>query len=111
MTAEQFWRGDCDLCPAYRKAEELRISRVNREAWLSGAYIYDALCRVSPVLHAFAPNGTTPEPYPERPFPVTEAEVRERQEEAMRLRAAEFAAYAEAYNRKLSEEGGTDHGN
>lgn len=113
MTSAEFWRGDCDLCKAYRKAEELRISRVNREAWLSGAYIYDALCRVSPILRAFAEEGTAAEPYPSRPYPITAAEVRERQEEELLRRAAEFAAYADEYNRKLKllEKGGADRGN
>lgn len=111
MTSAEFWRGDCDLCGAYRKAEKMRLSRMNQEAWLHGAYIYDALCRVSPILHAFAEDGTQPEPYPSRPHPITDTEIRERQEEELRKRAAEFAEYAKAHNRKLSEKGGEHHGN
>ncbi|MDY3779311.1 MAG: hypothetical protein SOZ77_03990 [Candidatus Limousia pullorum] len=63
MTEEQYWDRDSTLVVAYRKAEELRISRKNNEMWLQGAYIYDALCRVSPVLNAFAKKGTKPVPY------------------------------------------------
>ena len=37
--------------------------RRNYAAWLQGAYIYDALCAVSPILHAFAKGGTKPIPY------------------------------------------------
>lgn len=100
MTAHQFWHEDPTLCRAYRKAEEMRTKRVNREAWLQGAYVYEALCCVSPVLHAFAESGTTPMPYLERPYPVNKAEERERQVEEMRRRAENFGLYAEGLNRK-----------
>lgn len=54
MTEEQYWDKDCRLVIFYRKAEELRTSRKNQEMWLQGAYFYEALSRVSPLLHAFA---------------------------------------------------------
>lgn len=63
MTEEQYWDKDNQLVIAYRKADELRMARRNQEMWLQGAYIYDALCRVSPILHAFAKKGTKPTPY------------------------------------------------
>ena len=63
MTEEQYWDKDCCLVKFYRKSEELRKERVNQEAWLQGMYIYDALLRVAPVLHAFAKKGTKPQPY------------------------------------------------
>ena len=100
MTAHQYWHEDPALCRAYRKAEELRTRRMNREAWLQGAYIYEALCRVSPVLHAFAESGTTPMPYLDLPYPVTKAEQRERQIEELRRRAESFGLYADELNRK-----------
>ena len=40
-----------------------------------GMYIYDALCKVSPVLHAFAKNGTKPIEYPSEPYPLTQKEL------------------------------------
>lgn len=80
MTEEQYWDRDCMLVVAYRKAEEFRISRRNQEMWLQGAYFYDALCRVSPILHAFAKNGTKPISYLSEAYPLTENQVK-RQEE------------------------------
>lgn len=59
------------LARYYRKAEELRRKRKNEELWLQGMYIYEALCDVSPVLHAFAKKGTKPVPYPDHPYALT----------------------------------------
>ncbi len=81
MTEEQFWDKDCMLVIAYRKAEEYRRNRKNQEMWLQGAYFYEALYRVSPILQAFAPKGTKAVPYMEEPFPITEKQVEKRHEE------------------------------
>ncbi|MBQ7347813.1 MAG: hypothetical protein IJW55_07635 [Clostridia bacterium] len=110
MTYEQYWHGDAALVKAYRKAESLRISRANQMAWVQGRYLYDALCAVSPVLHAFAENGTMPIPYLEAPYPLTREECAAWEEEQNRRQAAEFAAYVEALNasRKAKKEGTTD---
>jgi len=92
MTYDQFWNEDCALVRFYRKADELQRKRRNEELWLQGMYVYDALCCVAPILHAFAKSGTKPTAYPDRPYPITKAEVeaeRERQEqlEVERLKA------------------------
>lgn len=81
MTEEQYWDRDCRLVIAYRKADELRTSRKNQEMWLQGAYIYEALTRVSPLLHAFAKKGTKPVPYLAEPFAITEKQAEYQQEE------------------------------
>ena len=81
MTEEQYWDRDCRLVIAYRKAAELRMSRKNQEMWLQGAYIYEALTRVSPLLHAFAKKGTKPAPYLAEPFAITEKQAEYQQEE------------------------------
>ena len=38
----------------YREADRRRMERTNVESHLMGMYIYEALCDVSPILHAFA---------------------------------------------------------
>ena len=81
MTEEQYWDRDSTLVVAYRKAEELKTNRKNHEMWLQGAYVYEALCRVSPLLHAFAKKGTKPVPYIAEPFAITEKQAEYRQEE------------------------------
>jgi hypothetical protein len=68
MTYDQYWNEDCELPKYYRQAHELKTTRKNQELWLQGMYIYEALCDVSPVLHAFAKKGTKPQPYTERPY-------------------------------------------
>jgi hypothetical protein len=77
MTYDQYWNDDCQLTKYYRKAHELENSRKNQELWLQGMYIYDALCKVSPVLNAFAKTGTKPLPYPDKPYPITNKEIEE----------------------------------
>lgn len=73
MTYEQFWEQDCRLVVPYRRAWEIRQEEKNRFAWLQGMYIYEALCDVSPVLHAFAKSGTRVRPYAEKPYEFKQA--------------------------------------
>lgn len=68
MTYEQFWEQDCMLVVPYRKAYKIRMEQENYLAWLQGMYIYEALCDVSPLMHAFAPRGTRAAPYSSKPY-------------------------------------------
>lgn len=77
MTEEQYWDGDCTLTRYYRKADDLRTERVNREMWLQGMYIYDAVSRLSPILRSFAKKGTKAEPYPNEPYPLNQKSIEE----------------------------------
>ena len=81
MTEEQYWDKDCTLVAAYRKAEEIRANRRNQEMWLQGAYVYEAICRVSPVLHAFSKKGAKPMPYLSEPYALSEKQAELREEE------------------------------
>lgn len=80
MTYDQYWNEDCDLVKYYRKANELNVARKNQELWLQGMYIYEALCDVSPVLHAFAKQGTKPRKYADRPYGITGKDVKQQRE-------------------------------
>ena len=88
MSAEEYWDGDPQWAKAYREAERIKTDKLNQQLWLGGMYVYDALCRASPILHAFAPSGTKPHPYPEAPYPLTADDAerieQEKQERAMR---------------------------
>ena len=75
MSEEQYWDKDSQLVVAFRKAEELRMNRKNQEMWLQGAYFYDALCRASPILHAFAKKGAKPAPYSSEPYAISEKQA------------------------------------
>ena len=72
MTPEQYWDGDPTLVKYYRKADEMKLERVNQELWLQGMYIYEAICDASPILHSFAKKGTKPHPYTDKPYPLTD---------------------------------------
>lgn len=112
MSYDEFWNQDVALVRVYRKADELRRRRQNEVLWLQGMYIYEALCDVSPIFHAFAKKGTKPSPYPKEPYAITESEIREREEREARARQerikAEFAAFAERIRQKMPKEAHPD---
>ena len=102
MTYELFWLEDSALVRDYRKADELHQERKNYEAWLQGAYIYDAFCAVSPVMNAFAKRGTKPSPYHQKPYTMRQ----EREEPSVvkeQEGAAKFHAFAEQFNKRFSK--------
>jgi hypothetical protein len=72
MTYEQFWYGDPTIVKFYREAYDISEKRKHEldqwHMWNQGMYIYEALCDVSPILHAFSKKGTKPLPYPEFPY-------------------------------------------
>ena len=107
MTYDEFWNQDVKLVEVYRKAMELRDKRRNQELWLQGMYIYEALCDASPLFRFSMKKGVVkPEPYAKEPYPITAAEVREREERDARVKEerlkAEFAAFAERMRKQMS---------
>ena len=107
MTPEQYWDGDSVLAKYYRKADAIRMERMNQEKWLQGMYIYEAICDASPILHAFAKKGTKPHPYSDKPYPLTEKQ-RERNEEVKEKAVSDkgkriMEAFMKAHNAKYKE--------
>ena len=107
MTPEQYWDGDPALVKYYRKADEIKLDRVNQEKWLQGMYIYEAICDASPVLHAFAKRGTKPHPYSEKPYPLN-SKQRERSEEREEMEIANkgkriIEAFMKSHNAKYEK--------
>ena len=96
MTPEQYWDGDCTLPKYFRKAEELRNEKRNQELWLQGMYIYEAICDVSPILHAFAKKGTKPTPYSAKPYPLNAKQSKRDEEEKQRKLAEKGKKFMEA---------------
>lgn len=68
MTYEQFWRDDATIAQMYLKSYKINREREEIKIWKQGMYTYEALCDVSPVLHAFCKSGTKPLPYPTEPY-------------------------------------------
>lgn len=81
MTPEQFWEGDSNLVVAYRKAFEMKQEADNRRLWLQGAYIYDAISCLVPIMHPFAKKGTKAEPYLDKPYPLKEGNTEDKPED------------------------------
>ena len=97
MSAEEYWDGDPWWAKSYRDAEKLKAEKMNRELWLQGMYFYDALCKVSPILHAFAKSGTKPSPYPEEPYALTRKEDKAREETKAEKQMREAQRYMEQF--------------
>lgn len=109
MSYDEFWNRDVNMVKAYRKAYELREKRRNQEFWMQGMYFYEALCDASPLFRFSMKKGIIrPEPYLKEPYPITAAEVREREEREARAREerikAGFAMFAEQIRKKMSQE-------
>ena len=63
---------------------------MDEHLWLQGMYIYEALCDVSPILHAFSSKGTKPLPYSNKPYTQSIEKTKEdkkQKEENQRLLA------------------------
>lgn len=75
MSAHEYWEEDVTLAVGYRKAWELKRDQRNREMWLQGAYIYNALVQASPCFNSLHPKA--PEPYMQKPLPITDKQIRE----------------------------------
>ena len=89
MTYAEFWGSNTVVHKAYREAAKIKQHSDEWSRWRQGAYIYDALLRVAPVMRAsFGGGRVEPGKYPEEPWPLTEKEARER-EEAMRIKRME----------------------
>lgn len=109
MTEEQYWDRDCCLVKSYRKAEELRRERVNQELWLQGMYFYDALARISPILHAFAKKGTKAQPYVEEAYPINKKKMEDVKVKKEKAKSEKGVRYMQAYmvknNQRFAKKG------
>lgn len=79
---------------------------------MQGVYIYDALCRVSPILHAFSKSGTKPLPYVTKPYLYTVEEQENKISEEQRIQnerliaQLHFKKWAAAAAKHFEEKGG-----
>lgn len=114
MTYDQFWRDDLTIAKEYLKAYRIKSEReYDKEQWNMwelGVYIYEALCDVSPILHAFAKKGTKPLPFLKKPFGIKENKEEkdlEKEKENERLKATIFFKnWARATAKQIGNKGG-----
>lgn len=100
MSADEFWLKDVYLAKAYRQADEIRKDRENEKLWLQGAYIYDALQRVAPLLQL---GGGKSEEYVSEPYPRTEAQRKEAEERRNKLAQEQTMARLKAWQKNVNE--------
>lgn len=121
MTYEQFWREDVTMTKMYLKAYKVKLDREIEmdqwNIWKQGMYIYEALCDVSPVLHAFSKSGTKPLPYPKVPWGMEEYEKKLEEKERNKEPTAQevenerlkaqifFSNWARATKKQFQKEG------
>lgn len=80
MSYDEFWYEEPYRAKFYLDSHKLKVKQKDEEMWIQGMYIYEALCKVSPVLHAFSKKGTKPLPYAEKPY-LTSAPALETQKD------------------------------
>ena len=79
MTWDEFWHCNTKVHKAVREAWEIKKQYQNWEMWMQGAYFYDALLRVAPVMRAaFGKGKVEPGEYPKEPYPLSLKEAEER---------------------------------
>ena len=102
MSYEQYWDGDVSAHKAFREAEKIRTRRRNQEAWLQGAYFYEALCNAASLFRGMKPS--RPQAYRKEPYDIDEEDRKQREEAEARekyLRMKDkVAAFAKAFNDK-----------
>ena len=119
----EYWHGDYTQLAEYRKSFEIQRERANYDAWLQGAYVYDALCMTSPIQHAFAKSGTKPVPYHKEPYGAKSSDSgmaadgekpKKTDKEIQDIQAlnasAKFASFMTQWNKRFDSEGGGMNG-
>ena len=66
MTYEQYWYDDPLIVRAFYKAEKIRQTRLDEQAWMQGLYFQRALDSI--VGNMFREKGAKPAEYPDRPL-------------------------------------------
>lgn len=107
MTYEQYWYGDVWMVGAFREAEIIRLKRVNAEAHLQGAYFYEALLDVAPIIHAFAKKGTKAGRYPDKPYDLYGEKKEEESKKKKEEREEKERLFAKVYMNQMFSAGKT----
>lgn len=114
MSYQQYWEEDPTIAKYYLKAYKIQEERTEWMLWKLGVYGYEALCDVSPVLHAFAKKGTKPLPFADKPLFIDnsvmetakekqEKEEKEAKNERLKAEVA-FDVWARMMSKKFNKE-------
>lgn len=94
MSYDEYWYGDCFKATFYREKYKLELKNKDRNMWTQGMYIYEALCDVAPILHAFSKEGTKPVPYRDKPYleEIRQESIKTQKEKEIEQKNAEMTA-------------------
>jgi len=92
MSYDEYWHSSPYRARFYLQAHKQKIKQKDEEMWMQGMYIYEALCDVSPILHAFSKNGTKPLQYSNSPYLSKVSELQTKQEKEQEKKNAELVA-------------------
>lgn len=106
MSYELYWYGEPNLVKAYREADELRVDRMNYEAWLQGLYVYQAVGALYPVFNPFSKQKKAEE-YLKEPIVITERARNQKAMEEGDKMANFLKAWADALKEKGIKNGGS----
>lgn len=106
MSYELYWYGEPNLVKAYREADELRVDRMNYEAWLQGLYVYQAVGALYPVFNPFSKQKKAEE-YLKEPIVITERARNQKAMEEGDKMANFLKAWADALKDKGIKNGGS----
>ena len=114
MTYDEFWYGEPYRTKFYRESYKLKVKQKDEELWIQGMYIYEALCKVSPILHAFSKKGTKPLPKTEHTYTYdapeykTEEEKQKEIENQRLLARLHFETWARETKKRFEKKQGGD---
>ena len=92
MSFDEYWYGDPYLVKFYREAYKLKMRYDDVFMWKQGMYIYEALCDVSPILHAFSKKGAKPLQYRTRPMSEESNENKTEKEKEIEVKNEQLKA-------------------
>lgn len=101
MTYAEYWDGDAQMPRFYRRAEEMRRRRENFNAWLQGAYVYEAIRDLAPSINPL--TKAKPKPYRDVVIPILPSEQREHEERKKKERYEESLARFKGLVEKINE--------
>ena len=111
MTYSQYWDVDCELVKYYREAAKIKRDLTNQTAWLHGAYIYEAVADLAPILRMGGKKGTRPKPYRDSPYDLyAQSEKPKKQEQGDKKARSVMEMFMIANNKRFEQGGGKDGG-
>lgn len=110
MTYEQFWEQDCELVKYYNKAAKIKRDMENQQAWLQGAYVYEAIGNLVPVLGFNMKKGAKATPYRSEPFPLSKEKVEEKQQKQQDKAKTYMEMFMIMNNKRFEKKGVQDGG-